>query len=66
MNIKELQARRDKLERDIAKSVDVLVASFNDDTNIGVKQVSISNIDITSMGDDCAIRPHTCEVDLDI
>lgn len=66
MDTKELQARRAKLERDVAKSVDVLVAVFNDDTNIGVRQVSISNIDITNMGDDCAVRLHTCEVDLDI
>jgi len=66
MDTKELQARRTQLERDIAKSVDVLVAEFNDDTNIGVRQVSISNMDITRMGDDCTIRLHTCEVDLDI
>jgi len=66
MDIKDLQARRAKLERDIANSVDVLVAACNDDTKIGVRQVSISNMDITNMGDDCAVRLHTCEVDLDI
>lgn len=41
MDIKELQARRDKLERDLYTANSKLISDFQDETGIDVSDVSI-------------------------
>lgn len=63
MDTKELQARRTKLERDIAKSVDVLVAEFEDESNSEVSCVTIGIFRKYPLQDKHTTI-HRCKVDL--
>lgn len=66
MDIIELQERRKKLESEIERSIDSLVADFSDDTGVSVLDVSVRGVDISSLGSDGNVRIHSCSVDLDI
>lgn len=66
MDIKTAQERRSKLERDISQSITELVRDFNEDTGIGIKDISLSTSEVTAMGDRIKSYLYEVEINLDI
>lgn len=55
MNIEELKARKDKLERDLEESISSLLKDFSDEAGLTPSCVDVQMIECTSLGQ---IRPR--------
>lgn len=66
MDIKELQARRKKLESEINQAVFTLKNEFESSTGVNISNIDIDNIDVSVMGDNRKKYQQVIKVELDI